>query len=55
MINQKIPKEERKKMVLLADEDHIVWVPGYRISEKYKVSEKTKRVIKIYISSLKDK
>ena len=49
MINQKIPKEERDKMVLLADEDHIVWVPGYRISEKYKVTEKTKRVIKIYI------
>lgn len=50
MINQKIPKEERDRMVLFADEDHIIWIPGYRISEAYKVTEKTKRVIRIQIS-----
>jgi tRNA(Ile)-lysidine synthase len=54
MINQKIPKEERDKMVLLADGDHIVWIPGYRISETYKVTEETKRVIKIHIKDTSD-
>jgi len=46
-IDCKIPREEREQIVLAADGSHILWVIGYRISEFYKVSNQTKRVIKI--------
>lgn len=46
-INEKIPKEERDKILLLADGNHIIWVIGYRISEYYKISADTKRVMEI--------
>lgn len=46
-INEKIPREERDKVLLLADGNSIVWVLGYRISAKYKVTKDTKNIIKI--------
>ncbi len=50
LIDEKIPAKERKKLFLLADGSHIVWIPGYRISEAYKVTEDTRRILKIEIS-----
>lgn len=47
LINEKIPKEERDELLLLADGNHIVWVVGYRISSYYKVTESTSRVVKV--------
>lgn len=46
-INEKIPRQERDKLLLLAEGHEILWVPGYRISEAYKVTEQTKRVLKV--------
>jgi tRNA(Ile)-lysidine synthase len=46
-INEKIPREERDKILLLADGSHIIWIVGYRISQFYKVIKDTKKVIKI--------
>lgn len=46
-INEKIPKEKRDHMLLLADGNHIVWIPGYRISAYYKVTEKTRRIVRL--------
>ncbi len=54
MINEKIPKEERDKMVLLADGEHVIWLPGYRISAYFKVSETTKYILEISIINLED-
>ena len=51
-INEKIPREERDKILLLADGQHIIWAIGYRISSEYKVTDKTKRILEI---SLKNK
>lgn len=47
MINEKIPKWKRSRMLVLADGAHIVWVPGYRISQYYKVDENTRRILKV--------
>lgn len=49
MVNSKIPKNLREKVWLLADGNHIVWVIGYRISEYYKVTKDTKKVLEITI------
>lgn len=49
-IDNKIPKEERSNILLLAEGSHILWVIGYRISNAYKVTEKTKRILEVQFS-----
>ena len=49
MINEKIPKRQRDSMYILADGAHILWVPGYRISQGYKVDESTKRILQVQL------
>lgn len=48
-IDEKIASEERDEILLLAEDSHILWVAGYRISETYKITENTKRILKIQI------
>ena len=48
-IDEKIPASQRQDMILMADGDHILWVFGYRISQRCKVNEKTTRVLKVQI------
>ncbi len=47
MIDEKIPSGERGRILLLADESHILWVIGRRISASYKVSGSTRRVLEV--------
>lgn len=46
-IDLKIPKEERDKILLVADGSHVAWIIGYRISAYYKINENTANVIEI--------
>ena len=48
-IDLKVPKEERDRVLLLADGNQIIWVYGYRLSEAYKIKENTKNILKITI------
>ena len=47
MTDVKIPIDKRDNIYVLADGDHVLWVPGYRISAGTKVSEDTKRILAI--------
>ena len=47
-IDEKIPLEQRDSMWLLAQDSHVLWLVGGRISEHVKVSKDTKTVIEIY-------
>ncbi|MBS6643561.1 MAG: tRNA lysidine(34) synthetase TilS [Clostridiaceae bacterium] len=49
MIDEKIPREERDHIPLLADGKHIIWIIGYRISEYYKVTDNTKNVLQVQL------
>ena len=49
LIDEKIPAGERDRLCLLADGSQILWVVGHRISEAYKVTEKTSRVLKVQV------
>lgn len=46
-IDEKVPREERDKILLIADGSSIVWIIGYRISAHYKVTNSTTNIIKI--------
>ena len=49
MINEKIPKIQRDNIHVLADGAHVLWIPGYRISQCYKVDESTKRILQVQL------
>ncbi len=48
-IDHKIPKFERPKVPLLVSGGRIVWVVGYRIDERVKVTEKSKRILVVKV------
>lgn len=49
-INEKIPSDKRDEMLLLAQDDKILWVIGGRISADTKVNGNTKRILRVQIS-----
>ena len=49
LVDQKIPQTERDRLPILAEGDHVLWAVGYRISEYYKVTENTKRILKVQL------
>lgn len=51
MTDEKIPRAERDEMFLLASGNEVIWLPGYRMSGAYKISETTKKVLSINIVS----
>jgi len=48
-IDHKVPRFERPKIPLLISGEMIAWIVGYRIDERVKVTEKTKRVLKVMV------
>ncbi len=48
-VDLKIPKEERHQIPILVCSTGIVWVIGYRISNNYRVTEKTKTVLSLSV------
>ena len=49
MINEKIPREDRGRIPVLAEGSHVLWLTGYRISEYFKVNGNTKRILQVKI------
>jgi len=49
-IDHKIPRFERPAIPILLSGGAIAWIVGYRIDERFKVTEKTKRILRIEIT-----
>lgn len=49
MIHVKIPQADRNQLYVLAVDNHIVWLIGYRISQYYKVDQNTKNILEVHI------
>lgn len=47
LIDEKVPREERDAIPLLASGQQIWWAVGYRISEAAKVTEQTRKILEI--------
>lgn len=54
LIDAKVPQELRDSILLLAEDGHILWTVGYRISEAYKVTQETKRILSICVDGGKN-
>ena len=48
-INEKVPKEKRDRILLIAEEEQIVWIPGMRMSAAYQIGDQTTKILKIKI------
>ena len=48
--NEGLPVRARAKWPLIRSGGEIAWVPGFRVSEKYKVTENTRNIIALQIS-----
>ncbi|MCD8082790.1 MAG: tRNA lysidine(34) synthetase TilS [Clostridiales bacterium] len=49
MIDEKIPRQLRTQIPVLAEGSHVLWVLGYRISEYYKITADTKTVMEVTV------
>lgn len=48
-IDMKIPKEERALIPILQFDDEIAWIVGLKLSDRFKISDKTNKILKISI------
>ena len=53
-ISEKIPKDERKKVLIIADEEDVLWIIGHRISEKYKITDSTQKILELQMKGVQD-
>ena len=51
-IDEKIPKTCRDDIIVIADNSNVIWVVGYRLSEAYYITDRTKHVLQIQITDL---
>lgn len=47
LIDEKIPRKMRDDLPLLCCGDHVMWIPGYRMSVYFKVEHTTERILEV--------
>lgn len=50
-VDEKVPRDDRDAVPVITSCDEIVWVAGYRADERFKVTEETKKFLKMEINS----
>jgi len=53
LVDTKVPRCDRDEVMLLTSGNKIAWVVGYRMSEDFKVTSKTRRILKIEVKKNK--
>ena len=49
LIDRKIPQKQRDDLWMVADGSDVLWIINDRISEKYKITQHTKKMLRIQI------
>jgi tRNA(Ile)-lysidine synthase len=53
-IDAKVPERYRNILPIIISGNEICWIPGYRIGEKFKITDKTKKFIKIKVKGVEN-
>ena len=53
LIDSKVPLEKRNSVPVICDEEKILWLAGYCMSDEAKISDSTKDVVRISIKNIK--
>ncbi|MBR6627033.1 MAG: tRNA lysidine(34) synthetase TilS [Lachnospiraceae bacterium] len=54
MVAAKIPAGLRSRIPVLAMEEHVLWLPGYRISEYFKITDNTEHVLQVQCPEMEE-
>ncbi|MBR1875666.1 MAG: tRNA lysidine(34) synthetase TilS, partial [Lachnospiraceae bacterium] len=54
LIEGKVPAHIRDSIYMLADGDEIMWVPGIRYSESYRIDKETKKILEVIFKEAED-
>ncbi len=49
-IDEKVPRQSRDLVPIIADDEEVLWIVGYRMSDKYKITGTTARVLEVVVS-----
>ncbi len=49
LIDEKIPRAQRDEIMLIADADSVVWIEKKRLSERVKITSKTRNILEVRI------
>ena len=52
LIDEKIPKFDRDKVLIFCDKEKIIWLAGYRIDDRVVTSEQTQNILQISIEKM---
>jgi tRNA(Ile)-lysidine synthase len=52
-VDGKVPRDERDAIPLIISGEDIVWVVGYRGDERFKVTDETRKILKLEVKKLK--
>ncbi len=50
MVDEKIEKSRRDRIPVLAQDSHVLWIFGYRISEYFKLTDESRRIFEVDIT-----
>lgn len=53
-VDMKVPRDERNRIPLIVSGDDIIWIVGYRADNRFKVTEKTTRIVKLEVKKIRD-
>lgn len=50
MIDEKIPVDKRDALYILAERDNVLWVPGYRMGDAYRLDDNSVKVLEVAVT-----
>jgi tRNA(Ile)-lysidine synthase len=49
-VDEKVPRDERDRIPIVLSGNDIIWVAGYRADDRFKVTDRTGKILKLKIT-----
>jgi len=53
-VDEKVPRDERDRIPLITSAGEIIWVLGYREDDRFRVTDRTKMVLRLEVKKIRD-